>query len=49
MQNPVSYNNREISLGSGGGDEWLQKQGGHTSGPSCPNYCDLLLVVHNKS
>ena len=48
MQNPVSYNNTEISLGSGGGDERLKKQGGHTSGPPCPNYCDLLLVVHNK-
>jgi len=48
MQNPVSYNNKEICLVSGGGDERLKKQGGHTSGPPCPNYCDLLLVVHNK-
>jgi hypothetical protein len=44
----VSYNNREIRLGSGGGDERLRKQGGPTSEPLCPNYCDILLVVHKE-
>lgn len=44
----MSHNNREISLGSGGGDDRLKKQGGHTSGPPCSNYRDLLLAVHNK-
>lgn len=36
---------QEISLVSGGGDERLKKQGGHTSGPPCPNYCDLLCTT----
>jgi len=48
MRDRVSYNKREIWLGSGGGDERLRKQSGHTSGTPCPNYCNLSLVVHKK-